>query len=77
MNQRFITIGGTLVLLGAMLPVTAGERKRPDSTTTKKTAPPAAIADVRSARYAATRQWNGNLTLDQAVELALRQNPAI
>ncbi len=78
MNQRFMTIGGTLVLLGAMLPVTAGERKHTETTATKKTAPPpAAVASVRTAKFTANRQWNGNLTLDQAVELALRQNPAI
>ena len=73
MNQRFIIIGGTLVLLGAMLPVTAGERKHTDTAAMKKTAvPPAAVASVHSAKYAANRQWNGNLTFwTQAVDLRL------
>ncbi len=76
MNQRFITTGSILALLGTLLPATAGER-RPSKAATPTPAPTTVSTDYHTAGFRPVRKVAGNLTLDEAINIALRQNPAI
>jgi outer membrane protein TolC len=75
MNHRFITIRGMIVLLGTILPATAGDQQTHVKTVRKNE--PVTTTQYHTAGYQAIRQLTGDLTLDQAVNIALRQNPAI
>ncbi len=80
MNHRSITIGGTIILLGALLPATAGEKPAKPPKTSSTPAPkkaPVSTTEYRTVGYQSVRQLSGELTLDQAINIALRQNPAI
>ena len=65
------------MLLGAVLPTEAGEKRQVKSKTPSKPAAVVTTQVASTARYTPVRQLKGELTLDQAVQLALRQNPAI
>jgi len=75
MNPRFITIGGTIVLLGTLLPASAGEKPAPTPKTVHKA--PVTTTEYHTAGFQPVRQLSGELTLDHAINIALRQNPAI
>ncbi len=71
MNQHLIKIGGAFVLLGAIFPAEAGD------PTPRGTHDARSSSQFRTSGYAPVRQLTGDVTLDQAIEIAMRQNPAV
>lgn len=71
MNSRLTSTGSALALLGTLLPAVAGERTAPVPVIQKTR------VEFATTGFHPIQKFEGELTLDRAVEIALRQNPEI
>ncbi|MHA3774185.1 TolC family protein [Verrucomicrobiota bacterium sgz303538] len=71
MNSRLTSTGSALALLGTLLPAVAGERTAPVPIIQKTR------VEFATTGFHPIQKFEGELTLDRAVEIALRQNPDI
>jgi outer membrane protein TolC len=73
MKKRLLTTGTTITLLAALVPANAGDRV----TKTTKISPVDHINVFRTPGKTLIRKYDGNLSLQKAVEIALLQNPNV
>jgi outer membrane protein TolC len=77
MKSGLITTGSALALLGIIIDASAGEPTKKATKTKAKTTTTAVRSEIATSGYQPIRQFEGRLTLQKAVEIALRQNPEI
>lgn len=73
MKRRILTTGTTITLLTALVPASAGDRV----TKTAKFNPADHATVFRTSGKTLIRKYDGNLSLEKAVEIALLQNPNV
>ncbi len=74
MKKRILMTGTSITLLAALVSASAADRV---TKTTTKVNPPATDRIFRTSGKTLIRKYDGNLSLEKAVEIALLQNPSI